>query len=210
MDLDHPPTVALESKVVFRYANYDTPLWVRPNTNAGRWQAAGDPPTQYFCLTPEGAWAELARAEELRTERDLGLARTVIWAIEVSQAMIVDYSTFDRAEAAGFPPEALIDDDWSRCQQEGKRLRDLGYLGVLAPAAALPATTNLTIFGAKVMSTWGVPSLLASSMPVCAVARGTAAFTDLTTKVRFYGDEHPAYKAFATARLRTKRRPPPP
>jgi hypothetical protein len=63
----------------FRYSNYDTPFWVRPNTGPGRWAVPEDGPTQYLSLHPDGAWADLARRENLRTESELATVRTKIW-----------------------------------------------------------------------------------------------------------------------------------
>src|SRR3954452_11159354 len=84
--------VASVSDVLYRYSNYDTPFWVRPNTRNGRWHRAGDGPTQYLSLSTDGAWAELVRAEDLRTDKDLHLVRMPLWQAKVDIGTIVDYS----------------------------------------------------------------------------------------------------------------------
>src|SRR5947199_10148071 len=118
------PLTGFYAQTAFRYANYDSPLWARDNTTPGRWHVPGDGATQYLSLHPDAAWADLARRENLRTEEELSLVRMTIWAVSLTQANVADYSTFTKAAAAGFEPEALIADDHSKCQTEGQRLRE--------------------------------------------------------------------------------------
>jgi RES domain-containing protein len=110
----------------------------RANSQPGRWHSAGDGPTQYLAMSTNAAWAELIRNEELTTEEEVALVGIKMWAVQIERALVGDYSTLEKADAAGFDPEALIDDDHSRAQVEGTRLRAAGYHGVLAPSAALP------------------------------------------------------------------------
>jgi len=123
-----------------------------------------------------------------------------MWAAEVNVQQIADYSTFEKAAKAGFSPEALIDDDYERCQDEGKRLRMEGLQGVLAPSAALPGSLNLTIFGPRVACSWGVRPLLASSIPATKIAVG-APPEGMVERVRQAGDKHSLYEEF----VRTER-----
>ena len=159
-------------RLFYRYSSYDTPFWNRESTRPGRWHAQGEGPAQYLTMTADGAWAELIRAEELSSEEAISLVRLNMWTVEVSCNMILDLSTFERAEEAGFSAEALIDDDYSRCQQEGTRLRELNYAGVLAPSAALPGEVNLTLFGPRLHSTWGRPPILKSFLPATILTKG--------------------------------------
>ena len=96
---------------------------------AGTLALRGDGPTQYVSLSADGTRAELIRNERLTTEDEIAMVSVQMWAVAVNQAMVVDYSTFERAETAGFDPEALVDEDWAPCQQEGARLRGLNYGG---------------------------------------------------------------------------------
>lgn len=198
MALERPPIVPVKS-TAYRYSSYDTPLLARPNSEAGRWHTLGDGPTQYLSMSTDGAWAELIRREELTSEEEVSLVNISIWAVAVDQVLIADYSTFEKAASAGFDPEALVDDDHSRCRQEGKRLRSLGCHGVLAPSAALPDTNNLTIFGPRIASSWGHPPLLASSMPSTRVAIG-APPSGLLVRVRVHGAPHAGLRAHLTGR----------
>lgn len=182
-------------EVAFRYSNYDTPFWVRPNSEPGRWHSFGDGATQYLSTTVDGAWAELIRSEELRTEQGTALVRMPIWVAEVHVQRIADYGTFDKADAAGFPPEALIEDDFSLCQAEGRRLRGAGVQGVLAPSAALAGSKNLTLFGPRIASTWDRRPLLASSIPATKIAVG-APPDGIVERVRHRGEEHALYAEF--------------
>jgi hypothetical protein len=188
MQHDRPPVTELDA-IVHRYSSYDTPFWARENSRSGRWHTRGDGPTQYLSLSADGAWAELIRQEELRTEEEVAMVSVAMWAVAVRHHLIVDYSTFARAKAAGFGAMALVDEDHSRCRREGARLRALGYAGVLAPSAALPGALNLTLFGPRTVSTWGRPPLLASSLPATIVAKG-APPPGLLPRVRRVGTPH--------------------
>lgn len=195
-----PPVVSLDSTIAHRYSSYDTPFWARENSQPGRWHARGDGPTQYLSTSTDGAWAELIRNEELRTEDEVAMVSVSMWAVSVTQAMVVNYSTFERAEAAGLDPDALVDEDYARCQQEGARLRQLGYGGVLAPSAALPGAVNVTMFGPRIASTWDRPPLLASSLPATVITKG-APPPGLLARVRQIGEPHAEFAAHRSAHM---------
>ena len=195
------PLTEAAGLVGFRYSNYDTPLWARPNSLPARWHDLGDEPTQYLSLRPAAAWAELARAENLRSDEELALVRMPIWVLRIDEHKIVDYREFALAEAAGFPPEALVDDDHSRSRAEGRRLRELGYRGVLAPSAALPGALNLTLFGSRVISAWSRERTLASSVPAALVAVG-APRPGLAANVRHVGMRHRDFEDYRRTRTR--------
>lgn len=198
MARDPRPELMQFDNVAFRYSNYDTPFWVRSNSEAGRWHSIGDGPTQYLSTTVEGAWAELIRAEGLGAEAEVALIRMPMWVAEIHVQQIADYGSFEKAAKAGFSPEALVEDDYSRCQEEGERLRLAGYQGVLAPSAALPGVTNLTLFGPKVASSWGVRPLLASSVPATKIAVG-APPEGIVERVRQAGEQHSLYEQYVRA-----------
>lgn len=198
MALEPKPKLTRFDGVVFRYSNYDTPLWVRPNTEPGRWHRPADGLTQYLSTTVDGAWAELIRAEGLRSEQEVAVVRMPMWAAEVHVQRIADYGTFEKAEAAGFAAGALIDDDYAPCQEEGSRLRRSGFQGVLAPSAALPGSLNLTLFGPRIASTWQTRPLLASSIPATKIAVGSPP-EGVVGRVRHKGEKHDLYEEFRTA-----------
>lgn len=184
-----PTTASLTGVIAHRYSSYDTPFWVRENSQVGRWHVTGDGPIQYLSLSTDGAWAELIRDEELRTEDEVAMVSVSMWAVLIEQGMIADYRSFELAERAGFDPAALVDEDYGRCQREGARLRELNYAGVLGPSAALPGATNLTLFGARIASTWDRPPLLVSSIPATIITKG-APPPGLLASVRHFGTAH--------------------
>lgn len=195
-----PETTATSiSTIAHRYSSYDTPFWVRDNSQAGRWHTLDEGPTQYLSLSTDGAWAELIRNEELRTEDEVAMVSVSMWAVLVAQGMIANYSSFELAEQSGFNPAALIDEDYERCQREGARLRALNYAGVLAPSAALPGATNLTLFGPRMASTWDRPPLLASSIPATIITKG-APPPGLLARVRHLGMAHAGFVAHSATR----------
>jgi RES domain-containing protein len=180
-----PAEITVEA-TVYRYANYDTPFWARANSLDGRWHRVGDGPTQFFSLSIEAAWAELIRTEDLRSEADVATVQMPIWQARVSEARIADYGTFEKTEAAGLDPAALVDDDHTSCQLEGLRLRELGLGGVLAPSAALPGDQVLVLFGARRAIEWTAEPRLASAVPASRIGVG-APPGGLVDRVRFRG-----------------------
>jgi RES domain-containing protein len=174
---------------VFRATTWDVPLWVNPNRRDGRWNRAGHGCTQYACLDPEGPYAELLRAERLRTEAEAATLKTDLWELRVDEGAVADYRTFDRAEAAGFPPEALIDDDHERCRAEAEYLRRHNVRGLLVPSAALPGSIGLVLFGPRVSVEWSATAGLAAMVPARRLAQGPPP-SGLAAKVRHYGEPH--------------------
>jgi RES domain-containing protein len=196
------PLVIAWSGVVYRATTYDVPLWANPNRRSGRWNLAGHGATQYFCLDAEAPYAELLRAEDLRTEADAELLRTTLWQARVEEGALVDYRTFEQAEAAGFPAEALVEDDHERCQAEAERLKSLGVRGVLSPSAALPGSVSLTLFGPRVECDWTADVQLASLVPVQRLAQGRPP-TGLVARTRFYGQPHAGLEQHRAAQKRS-------
>jgi hypothetical protein len=194
-----PKRVAYDD-VAFRWSDYDVPLWARPNSSALRWNRARQDATQYTSLTPEGSWAELIRAERLLSTDELRLVSMTMWALQIHETNLADYSTFEKAYDAGFPPEALVDEDYERCQVEAERLRGQGFRGVLAPSAALPGAANLTLFGRRLAVPWDYPqaSLMASFVPAKKLAVGRPP-DELLPLVRQRGERHSLLESYRHA-----------
>jgi RES domain-containing protein len=195
------PTVHAWSGIAYRAATYDVPLWVEPNRRNGRWNIAGHGCTQYFCLDPEAPFAEQLRHEDLRKEDEAATYRTTLWQGRIDEASVVDYSTFEGAEAAGFPAEALVEDDHERCQAEGSWLVSHGVTAVLSPSAALPGSTNVTVFGPRVPVSWNTERRLTSQMPVQKLSTGPPP-VGLTARVRYFGEPHPLLASYVEAKRR--------
>ena len=53
-----------------------------PPQSAGRWNTR-DELTHYFCDTPDGAWAEFLRHEEIVDAEDLPTIRRDLWAVDI-------------------------------------------------------------------------------------------------------------------------------
>lgn len=116
--------------IAFRHADPRFPfLWEDSSQPAGRWNEAGRL-THYFTDTPDGAWAEFLRHEEIVDPADLQTVRRALWVVEIGDEPAV------RPELA---PESLTGgwESWSACQEEADRLRSSGASGLTAPSAAL-------------------------------------------------------------------------
>lgn len=195
------PQVGSWRGLAYRATSYDVPLWSRPNRRDGRWNIAGDGSTQYLSLDAEAPFAEMLRHEDLRTEEEAAMFSTSLWQVRVDEGAIVDYGTFEKAEAAGFPAEALVEDGHERCRAEAHRLRSHGVRGMLSPSAALPGSVNLTLFGPRVAIDFGVEARLASTLPSQKIVTGHPP-AGLVARVRFFGDEHAGLAAYLSGTRR--------
>jgi RES domain-containing protein len=170
-----PAVTTAGSLTLFRYCSYDVPFWVRLNTRPGRWHRIGDPPTQYWSMTPDAAWAELIRAEGLRSEEELDLVRMPLWTCRCPPAGLIDLGDETIRSRLGISLSALSGDAWAPCQDLGRELRHAGHPGVIAPCAALDGHANLTIFGARRQIDWRDRPALARTIPAAIVAVGRPA-----------------------------------
>jgi hypothetical protein len=115
----------------FRQADPRYPfLWGDPAQPAGRWHGDGEGPAHYFADTPDGAWAELLRHEEIHDPADVVTLRRALWAVELGD---------EPAKSASLKPAVMTGDRdtyWA-CQAHARRLRARGAKRLGAPSAAL-------------------------------------------------------------------------
>lgn len=95
---------------------------------AGRWNAAGEL-THYFCDTPDGAWAEFLRHEEIQDPEDILTIRRALWAVEIGDPPTQEAEPSSEDLAGG--PES-----WPACTALAQRFRETST-GFSAPSAAL-------------------------------------------------------------------------
>ena len=117
--------------MVFRHADPSFPfMWEDASQPPARWHRDGDGPVQYFTDTPDGAWAEFLRHEEIKDPLDLATVRRAIWAVELP----------DEPDEHPRLPESTLQGGtptYPDCQAEARRLRGLGTRRLVAPSAAL-------------------------------------------------------------------------
>ena len=75
----------------------------------------------------------------------------------------------------------------------------IGARGLLSPSAALPGSTSLTLFGARVCVPWNTTTELASSIPAQRLTTGHPP-AGLTTKVRYFGQPDPLLSTYLKLR----------
>jgi hypothetical protein len=121
--------------IVFRHADPRLPfLWESAAQDPARWHDAGEGPVHYFAETPDGAWAEFLRHEEIADPADLpGIVRA-IWAIELPHPP----RARPRLSAATLTGDLSTYDE---CRREARRIRALGARGLVTPSAALDPTS---------------------------------------------------------------------
>ncbi len=123
----------------FRHCDHRFPfLGERYDQPAARWHGEGEGPVQYLADTPDGAWAELLRHEEITDADDLQDIERDLWA--------VDLPPDKRPTATPDLPAAILQgglDSYDACQAEAMRLRATGLDRFVAPSAALlPGTAG--------------------------------------------------------------------
>ena len=123
--------------IVFRHADPRFPfLWETAAQPAARWHADGEGPVHYLAETPDGAWAEFLRQEEIRDAEDLAAVSRSLWAIDLPRAPAIEPS---------LPVDVMTGgaETYGACRQEARRLRSRGVRGFVAPSAAvLPGTPS--------------------------------------------------------------------
>jgi len=117
--------------IAFRHADPRLPFLRDDKAQpAARWHDAGEGPAHYFSDTPDGAWAELLRHEEIRDAEDLATIRRAMWAVEIGHEPSARPELADATLTGG--PDSHV-----ACRQEAARLRAAGATRLDAPSAAL-------------------------------------------------------------------------
>ena len=115
----------------FRQADPRYPfLWSDSSQPAARWHGDGEGPAHYFADTPDGAWAELLRHEEIHDPADVATFRRALWAVELGD---------EPAAAVTVKPAVVTGgrDTYGACQEHARKLRGRGAKRLVAPSAAL-------------------------------------------------------------------------
>jgi hypothetical protein len=162
-------------------------LWETADQPPARWHDVGEGPVQYLSSTPDAAWAEFLRHEEITDPADLAGVNRALWAVDIGPAPRV------RPRLPG-PTLAGDESTYDACRAEARRLRQRGAVGLVAPSAAVDpqtgsgfrtdgglrrarrgAETVIVLFGRR-------PSLV--GWAACAEGRPRA---DLLPRVRHFG-----------------------
>lgn len=105
-------------------------LWADASQPPARWHGAGEGPAHYFADTPDGAWAEFVRHEELTDAEDLeGVSRS-LWAVEIPDRDI------EEATPLALPADTS-ELGYPACQDEARRARQASASCITSSSAAL-------------------------------------------------------------------------
>ena len=117
--------------IAYRHADRRFPfLWEGSGQPPARWNEAGDPPTQYLSDTPDGAWAEFVRHEEIVDVGDLAGVRRALWAVDLGDQALTRVA-LEHASVTGGASS------YPTCRAEARRRRLRSDAGFLALSAAL-------------------------------------------------------------------------
>ena len=113
-------------------------FWESVDQPAARWHGRGEGPVQYLASTPEGAWAEFLRHEEITDPDDLKGVSRALWVVEDEEEALT-------ASVASLAVTVMTggEETYPACQAEARRLRDSGAQALLAPSAALAGGTTV-------------------------------------------------------------------
>ena len=115
--------------IAFRHADPRFPFLREDSSQpAGRWNAAGEL-THYFCDTPDGAWAEFLRHEEIDDPQDLLTVRRALWAVDIGEPPPLQPDLPEPTLTGG-------SESWLACRQFAQ-LHRTDEVGLTAPSAAL-------------------------------------------------------------------------
>ena len=115
--------------IAFRHADPRFPFLREDSSQtAGRWNAAGEL-SHCFCDTPDGAWAEFLRHEEITDPADLLTIRRALWAVDIGEPTSLE---------PDLPQEVLTGgpENWPACREFAQTCR-AGEDCISAPSAAL-------------------------------------------------------------------------
>lgn len=175
-----------------------------PSQRSGRWHREGDGYAQYLSLDPLGSWAELIRYASIASVERSDQQRRNLWLVFVRGRRIADLARFEDFERAGLDPRIAVDEH-GPAQELAAELRDAGFNGVLAPGAALPGTTNLTLFGERYerllrggLSAWENPRP-AVWLPCTLAAADAAPPAEVVEMTCRRGAPHAGYRAYLHA-----------
>lgn len=122
--------------ILFRHADPRFPfLWESAGQPPARWHAAGEGPVQYLSTTPDAAWAEFLRHEEITSAQDLATVVRSMWAVELDELPTAK----PRLTVATLTGD---ESTYDACRAEATRLRSAGASGLVAPSAAVDARTG--------------------------------------------------------------------
>src|ERR1700709_8068 len=106
----------------FRHADRRFPwVWASARQPESRWHGTDEAPVHYLADTPDGAWAEFLRHEEITEPADLAGVRRRGWAVELARSAETERAVpLPRAVSTGRR------DSYPACQDAARRLRGSG------------------------------------------------------------------------------------
>ncbi len=118
--------------IVFRHADARYPfLWELDGQPPARWHGPGEGPVGYVSETPDGAWAEFLRHEEITDPADLEGVERALWAVDLPEPPAVTPLLQVGTMTGGL-------DTYPACRAAAQRIRRrAGAVGLVAPSAAL-------------------------------------------------------------------------
>jgi len=118
--------------IAFRQVDARYPfLWEDSSQPPARWHGDGEGPAHYFADTPDGAWAEFLRHEEITNPDDLPTIRRQMWAVEIGEAPLQPMDLPDAVLTGG--PET-----YAACQREARAIRQGANRIAVVTAALVP------------------------------------------------------------------------
>jgi RES domain-containing protein len=124
----------------------DLTSFATPAVTPGRYHRLGGTGVWYASDQEQAAWAELFRHFTAEGVDPFEIRRRV-GAVQV-QVRVLDLTSAAVRDSIGVTEAELVDDDYRLTQALGEAAQQAGFLGILAPAAALQGGRTLVLFPA--------------------------------------------------------------
>lgn len=172
--------------ICYRVSAYDTPCPPSPSRRAGRWGVAGSEVVNYWSSHPYAAWAEVYRYDGIDADAIQTISQR-LWVGRFDHLDILDLTGADGGEW-GLTTGDMVDDDWSKCQDAARNLREANVDAISVPSAALAGATNVVLFGQRIAIEFDVvvedPEI---EIPCAVAADASIGIPDVLQHVRHHG-----------------------
>lgn len=106
---------------------------------------------------------------------------------------------FDDCERYGLTADELVGDDYTATQALADAVRAGGASAMIVPSASLPGTSNLVVFGIRLLCPFLWEPLMPEEIPTGHLSDGARAAAEVVGHVRWFGASHAALQQWKSS-----------